>query len=226
MWVLLSVVGVAHAEPPPSQPPPSTAPVALAAAPAPQATAAPPAASPPAQDLIGGWHFLATAGFGDSTNRLRHLELAPYGPSFGLDAAYTFRFGLRLGAYFGYSLGRSITQERDPRIGRPFEFTADASSLNTGLLVGYDVPLHFLVLRYSLGLGLTSMHWDVASADARAVGYGDASNPNNSLHFSPGLALLWPHGLFECGVGFDYLIQSSGTVPSGFLGKLLVGVKL
>ena len=38
--------------------------------------------------------------------------------------------------------------------------------------------------------------------------------------------LLVPFGKLEAGVGFDYFVQANGTIPDGFLGKVLVGVKL
>lgn len=159
-------------------------------------------------------------------NKVRRLDLSPYGASVGLDAGYTFRFGFRLGAYFGYSFGRSVTQQTDPLIGAPFEFTADASSVNTGISVGYDVPLHFLLLRYSLGMGVTSMSFDFGSVNPRRVRFDDVSNPNVGFHFAPGATLLWPYGLFEAGIGFDYFIQVNTTLPFGFAGKLLAGVRL
>jgi hypothetical protein len=92
--------------------------------------------------------------------------------------------------------------------------------------VGYDVPVYFLIVRYSLGLGATSMTWDFGDVDPARVRYGDVSNPNVGFHLSPGLALLWRPGLFETGIGFDYLVQTNGTIPNGFVGKVLVGVKL
>lgn len=154
------------------------------------------------------------------------MKLSPYGATFGLDAGFTFRFGLRLGSYVNYSLGKAEQNHRDALLGRGFDFTADTSSLNLGLAVGYDVPLYMLVLRYNLSFGITSMHWDFGGVDPSDVRYGDAKAPNVGFHFAPGLALLWPHGAFEAGIGFDYLVQTSGTIPSGVLGKLLVGVKL
>ena len=95
-----------------------------------------------------------------------------------------------------------------------------------GLELGYDIPLYVLILRHSVGLGVTSMKWDFGGVDPRRLRFDDVSNPNVGFHVAPGAALLWPHGLFEGGVGFDYLIQIKDALPSGFVGKLLVGVKL
>jgi hypothetical protein len=209
--ILFLGAGTAHAE----QSPPAGDAVAAEPSPLPSSTLA-----------VGGVHLLATAGIGASVNDVRQLDLAPYGPSVGLDAGYTFGFGLHLGAYFNSSFGQTTTKQVDPRLGANFDLSADCSSLNTGIAVGYAIPIHFLILRYSLGLGITSMSWDFGTVDPRRVRYDDQSNPNVGFHLAPGVALLWPYGLFEGGLGFDYLIQVDPTIPSGFLGKVLVGVKL
>ena len=44
--------------------------------------------------------------------------------------------------------------------------------------IAYDVPVYMLVLRYELGLGITSMSWDFGDVDASEVLYGDVSQPN------------------------------------------------
>jgi hypothetical protein len=189
-----------------------------------RATEPPPAAEP--APALGGLHLLLSGGYGVSTNDVRKLKLSPYGPSLGLNAGFTFRFGLHLGAYFDYSLGRDEKQTYDPVLGKPIEFTADTSSINGGLTLGYDVPLHGLLLRYSLALGVTSMKWDFGPVDASDLRYGDAKNPSVGLHFAPGALLLVPLGSLEAGVGFDYFVQANGTIPDGFLGKAVFGVKL
>jgi hypothetical protein len=157
---------------------------------------------------------------------VRRLELEPYGVSFGLDTGYTFRGGLHLGAYFDYSLGASSTQHYDPLLGRAFDFTSKTSSLNTGIDIGWDVPVSVLVVRYALSFGVSSMKWDFGSTPVSKVRYGDASNPSVGFHFAPGLAVLYEQGLFEGGVGFDYFVQTNGLIPTGVIGKVLCGVKL
>jgi hypothetical protein len=194
--------------------------IAAAAEPAP--AAAPPASAP----ALEGWYLLATGGYGASTQNARSMDLAPYGLSFGLDAGYTFAFGLHAGAYFDYSLGHTTAQQRDPLIGREFDYDADTAALNAGVSIAYDVPLYALVLRYKLGLGVTSMSWDFGDVDASDVFYGDVSQPNVGVHVAPGAALLWPLGGFVAGAGFDYLAQVNRSIPSAFLGQLLIGVKL
>lgn len=199
---------------------------ALAAPPEADQPAAHAAARKPAEPRLAGFELLASAGYGASTGDVNDVAIAPYAASFGLEAGYTFPVGFRLGGYFGYGLGRSVQAHREG-IGADFDFVIDASSLNFGLSLGYDVPLDAFVLRHSLGLGATMMHWDVTGVPPESVFTdADAQSPTTGFALAPGLALLWPHGLFECGVGFDYLVQSNGGIPPSFLGKLLVGVKL
>ena len=174
---------------------------------------------------VRGFDVLVSAGWGTSTTKVVNVELAPYGASFGVDLGYTWSFGFRLGGYFSNSVGRSVFQHRDPLLGREYDFTADTSSLSGGVSIGWDVPFYSLLLRYTLGFGVSAMHWDFHDAPPIGAFY-NLSNPNLGVHFAPGIALLWPHGLFEGGAGFDYLVQAQDTIPSGFLGKLLIGVRL
>jgi hypothetical protein len=174
---------------------------------------------------LQGFDVLASAGWGASTATIGNLELAPYGASFGADAGYTLPLGLRLGAHFDYSLGHGVVHHRDPRIGRDFDFTADASSINGGFSMGWDVPLYALLLRYTIRLGFTSMSWDFGADPRRPLEFDDVSNPVLGLHVAPGMAVLWPYRWFEAGVGFDYLAQANSAIPSGFQGKVLVGVR-
>jgi len=216
-FVGLLGVSTAHAEP--AAAPASTPP----AAPAPSSTSAPGASNAP---KLAGLGVLLTGGYGASTSSVRGMTLAPYGATFGLDVGFTFRFGLRLGAYGSYSLGKTTNEHREPVIRQGFDFKADTSSVSGGLAIGWDVPVQCLVLRYGMSFGFTSMKWDFGGVDASDVRYGDAKNPNTGFQFAPGALLLWPAGKFEGGAGFDYIVQANGTIPSGFIGKLVAGVKL
>ena len=193
---------------------------------APATPRAPEAAPSQTHASLAGFSLLATGGFGTSTTSVRQLELAPYGGNVGIDVGYTFRVGFRVSGYFQYSLGRTEKQNYDPLIGRPFEFTADTSSMSGGMSLGWDVPLSALVLRYGLGFGLTSMKWDFGSTPPVNVRFGGAKNPTVGFHFAPSVALVYEHGFFEGGVGFDYFAQANAVIPSGFVGNLFCGVKL
>jgi len=171
-----------------------------------------------------GIDLMVTGGYGATTDhRSLGLDLAPYGASVGLDVGYAWSFGLRIGAYGEYSVGRSIAQTYNPLVGRPFDLDADTSSVSTGLSVGWDVPIHPLVLRYSVGAGLTVMHTDFGPRQDRTL-HGES--PNKGFHLLPGAALLWPHDWFQGGVGFRYLVQVNDAIPSGFLGELILGARL
>ena len=195
--------------------PPGTEPPAPAQAPAPA----------PRSYSLQGFDVLASAGWGSSTATIGDLELAPYGASFGGDVGYTLSIGLRLGAHFDYSLGRAVVQKRDQRIGRELDFTADTSSINGGFSMGWDVPLYMLLLRYTIRLGVTSMHWELGADTRKPLELDDVSNPVIGLHVAPGMAVLWPYRWFEGGIGFDYLAQANGAIPAGFVGKVLIGVR-
>src|SRR6478735_768106 len=175
---------------------------------------------------LQGFDILATAGYGAHTSTFVDLELAPYGASFGVDLGYSWRSGFRLGGYFFHSLGHTLPQHREPLVGRPVDFTAEASSVNGGLSLGWGVPLYCFALRYKLSLGVTSMRWRFHDVSAAVAGFGDDTSPSTGFHIAPGVALLWPYGKFEGGVGFEYLAQIKDTIPSGFIGTLFVGVKL
>jgi hypothetical protein len=189
---------------------------------------APAAPSAEAVPRIGGFEILLGAGYGGSTGSVRDLELAPYGATLALDLGYTFPFGLRLGAYAGYGFGRTVEQRRDALLDAlAFDFAAESSSLTFGASFGYDVPLHVFVLRYSLILGGTSMTWRLHDLpEGSALAGADESSPATGFLLAPGVTLLWPHGNFVCGAGFNYLVQANGAIPPGFVGELLVGVKL
>jgi len=240
-------VAVPAAQPPVTEPaaqPPVTEPAAQpsvteppVAEPAAQPPVAEPAAQPPvadaaakpgpgeaAQPARSGFEVLASVGWGTSTGDVRKLTLSPYGTTTGLDVGYSWQSGFRLGGYFAYSLGRAESQFYYPLVGRGFDLTADTSSINAGVSIGYDVPLHGFVLRYALGMGATVMYWDFGSAEPRLLRYYDS--PSMGFSIVPGATLLWPHDWFQGGVGFRYLVQTSTAIPSGFLGELVLGVRL
>ena len=176
---------------------------------------------------LRGLDLLATVGWGATTANTRQLKLEPYGASFGFNVGYTWASGFRLGAYFDDSLGHAAPQHRDPRVGPEDDFIADTSSINAGLSMGWSVPAYALVLRYTLSIGVTAMRWEIPpSTAARSVSVGNGTSPTIGAHFAPGVALLWPIRWFETGIGYEYLAQAKSTIPSGFVVKLLIGVRL
>jgi len=177
-----------------------------------------------AAHAAGGIEILASLGWGASTMKVLDLDLAPYGASFGADVGYIWPSGFRLGAYVGYSLGQTVSQIYDPLVGRTLDLDAETSSLSTGISFAFDVPVYSFILRYSLGFGGTWMNWDFGAEAPRIARYSES--PVDGFHVVPGAALFWRSDLFEAGLGFRYLVQANGAIPSGFLGELLVGVRL
>lgn len=177
--------------------------------------------------LRSGFELLASVAYGASTGRVAGLELEPYGATFGIEPGYIWGTGFRLGVYFDYGVGRAIEQHQQPRSGSGFNFTADTSSLITGLSLGYDLKLYFLVLRYTLDLGLSRMSWDLSGIPVGTLlGLTPEHGSDLGFHLAPGLSVLWPFGRFECGLGVEYLVQTADLIPAGILGKLLLGVRL
>lgn len=175
---------------------------------------------------LGGFDALVSAGWGASTSKIGGLELAPYGATFGLDVGYTWPVGFRLGAQLDNSLGRSVVARRDPRVGSDYDVTIDTSSISGGLSLGWDLPFYAVVLRYNLRFGVTAMRWDFAGDARTSAEFEATSSPAVGVNFAPGVALLYRYRWFEAGVGFDYLAQNDdGLIPSGLIGKLLVGVR-
>jgi hypothetical protein len=187
------------------------------------------AVAPTATPSLAGFDLLAGVGYGARTTKALGVELEPYSATFGVGFGYTFVNGLRLAANVDYGLGRSVQQQHQPLVGSAFELTAKASSLHADVSLAYDLWLHFLILRYALSLGLTWMNWDLGELPPGSVlrfAGAETQGSKFGFHFAPGLAVLWPFGRFECGLGFDYFVQFETEIPSGFLGKLLFGVKL
>jgi hypothetical protein len=151
----------------------------------------------------------------------------PYAVGFGLETGYTWKSGPRLGVYCHYSLGRTESQVYTPRFGDPSDVENESSSLVAGLSLGYDLPLHFLVLRYTLGFGVSWMQWEFGKLPVLPVGeFTRDSGKELGFHVTPGLTLLWPIRVFEVGLGFDYVIQTADAIPPGILTKLMIGVEL
>jgi hypothetical protein len=143
-----------------------------------------------------------------------------------MDVGYTWPVGFRLGAQFESSLGHNVALRRDPRVGPDYDVTADTSSISGGLSLGWDLPFSVFVLRYNLRLGMTAMRWDFAGGARPSADFATRTSPAVAVNFVPGVALLYPYRWFEAGVGFDYLAQNDdGVIPSGLIGKLLVGVR-
>jgi opacity protein-like surface antigen len=214
LTILVLASGLAFARGASAQTAPGTAP-AGGAAPAPSA----------ALPSLAGFEALASVGYGTVTE-LEQLQLQPYGPAFGVDIGYTWEIGVRLGVELSYGLGREKSQIDERRGGREVELTSEGESVSSVVSIGYDIWLHFLILRYSLGLGVTWVSWKLQNVQGSFAGYVAPEGSTFSFVFAPGLTLLWPYKSFECGVGFDYFFQAEPKAPSGIVGQLLVGVKL
>jgi hypothetical protein len=190
------------------------------------AAAAPAQAGAPKSDDRAGFSVLASVGYGAHSQRVYRLELEPYAASFGLEPGYTFRNGLRLGAYAQYGLGRSLAQSYNPTLGDNYDLAVKGTSVIAGASLAYDLPLYMFVLRYALKLGFTRMSWEFAQADQVPLAFGTRTGTQYGFSMAPELSLLWRVRSFQCGLAFEYLIQTQDLIPSGVFGRLLLGVAL
>ena len=77
-----------------------------------------------------------------------------------------------------------------------------------------------------LRLGVTAMRWDFTGGARTSPEFAGTHNPAVAVNFAPGVALFYPYRWFEAGIGLDYLAQNDdGVIPSGLIGKLLIGVR-
>lgn len=173
-----------------------------------------------------GFEWLVSLGYGD-TMELDRVDVEPYGLMPAVDVGYTWKRGLRLGGHVSYGFGRDIAQTYDPALGPDIELTSKTRSVSGTVSVGYDLGLRFLVLRYSMNLGVTWMSWDLGDHLRDSIGgYSPLKSSGYGFVWAPGLALLWPIERFEVGVGFDYLLQSHERIPDAIVWQLLLGMKL
>jgi hypothetical protein len=192
-----------------------------------KATASSETPSSAAEEKRAGFDLLASIAYAYTTTEPNGLKLDPYGGYFGLDLGYTWNMGLRVGARASYGLGRSIKQTYDPLIGASVDLTSDAQSVTASATVGYDMKLHILTLRYALGIGFTSLHWDLGDIPYTSfAGYSPMKGSMFGAQIDPGVALLWQRGHFECGLGLHYLVPFTEEVPSALVAELLVGTRL
>jgi hypothetical protein len=120
-----------------------------------------------------------------------------------------------------------VSLRREAVIGDDFTFTANSSMLNMASSIGWDVPLFFLVLRYTVNMGVNVMWWNFGDVPPKLIFRDLAStSPTVGVFVAPGVTLLWRQDAIQCGLGFDYTVQANGAIPPGFLGELLLGVKL
>lgn len=173
---------------------------------------------------LAGFELLATIGYG-SVTEVQDIDVRPYALTIGADLGFTWDMGLRLGVGLSYGLGHDIPQTYEVR-GRGVDLTAESQSFTGVVSIGYDLWLRFLILRYSLGLGVTWMRWDLGEVEGPVDGYSAPVGSTVSFVFAPGLKVLWPFKPLEFGLGFDYLMQADADVPSGIVVQALVGIKL
>jgi hypothetical protein len=133
----------------------------------------------------------------------------PFAFMLGVDAGYTFRFGLRLGLTYTHGYGREGEYTRQGVGGIESVHTHHHSD-TFAVPVGYDWLLAPVRLRASLDAGMIFFNTTNNAGDL----------PAWTLLLAPGFAALWQLGPLELGAGLKYHQFLGGH---GFSGSLMAG---
>lgn len=166
-----------------------------------------------AEPKVDGFDVVGNVGYGTATDDYAAgLTGNPFGFMLGVDAGYTFRFGLRLGVTYTHGFGRDSEGTRTVEgIESPVQ-THHRSDM-FGATVGYDWLLDPIRLRASLDGGVINF--------IRTTDRGDLPT-GITLLAAPGFSALWQVGPLELGAGFKYYFQGSGPA---FSGSLMAGAR-
>jgi hypothetical protein len=168
-----------------------------------------------AEPKVDGFDALGNVGYGTATDNYTAAGLKgnPFGFMLGVDAGYTFRFGLRLGLIYTHGFGHDSEGTRTGTGGMESPVHTHHRSDMMGATVGYDWLLAPIRLRASLDGGMTSF--------IRTTDSGDLPTGISFLA-APGFAALWQLGPLELGAGLKYYFLASGP---GFSGSLMAGAR-
>jgi hypothetical protein len=169
-----------------------------------------------AEPKVDGFDVLGSVGYGTATDNYTAagLEGDPFGFMLGVDAGYTFRFGLRLGLIYTHGFGRDSEGARTGVGGTENLVNTHHRSDMMGATVGYDWLLDPIRLRASLDGGVSYF--------IRTTDSGDLPTAV-TLVAAPGFAALWQFGPLELGAGLKCYFQRGGP---GFSGSLMAGARL
>jgi hypothetical protein len=154
---------------------------------------------------VKGVEVLGTVGYG-TTN-----DAPPFGFMLGVDAGYTFRFGLRLGLDYTHCFGREVEQTRTGIGGAEYQVHNQYQSDLIGASIGYDWLIAPIRLRVSLDQGLLFVNNEKVSV----TGY--------TYFLDPGFAAFWQFGSLEAGAGLKYYWLFGAR--SGVSGSLMAGAR-
>ena len=169
-----------------------------------------------AEPKVDGFDVVGNVGYGTATDNYTAAGLKgdPFGFMLGVDAGYTFRFGLRLGVIYTHGFGRDSEGTRTGMGGTESPMQTHHRSDMMGATVGYDWLLDPIRLRASLDGGVSFF--------IRTTDSGDLPT-GVTLLAAPGFAALWQLGPLELGPGLKCYFLSSGP---GFSGSLMAGARI
>lgn len=168
-----------------------------------------------AEPKVDGFDVVGNVGYGTATDdyTVAGLKGDPFGFMLGVDAGYTFRFGLRLGVFYTHGFGRDSEGTRTGMGGTESPVHTHHRSDMMGATVGYDWLLDPIRLRASLDGGVNTF--------IRTTDSGDLPTAV-TLVAAPGFAALWQLGPLELGAGLKYYFIGSGPA---FGGSLMAGAR-
>lgn len=171
-----------------------------------------------AEPKVDGGDVVGTVGYGTATDKYTAAGLKgdPFGFMLGVDAGYTFRFGLRLGVFYTHGFGRDSEGTRTDAGGIEYPVHTHHWSDMIGATVGYDWLLAPIRLRASLDAGV--------SAFVRTTDSGPLPTAATFVA-APSFAALWQLGPLELGAGLKYYGFVGPGGGSGFAGWLMAGAR-
>lgn len=164
--------------------------------------------------------------WGTSVTGVSKLDVQPFGAGVGGRLDFTFKAGVRLGAYATYFFGGSKLQQ-SVALNEDVALQLDANfrALLGGIGVGFDDDLGPLVLRYALDFGLTRLSWDYGGGPFVPGRYGRRRGTTTVFHLAPGFGVLVPFGLAFASVDLRYFLHNDDRVPSGVAGFAGTGLR-
>ncbi len=208
----------------------ATTPATPTAAAHPPSDATPVSPSRPWAPPHAGRRFslVATATYAAALGDVWGLKLEPYQFGVGMRAAYTLPIGVWFGLYGEVFQGSTVQQTYHP----PFtlirqDVNAESRAAVFGASVGYDQQVGPVVLRYLAGLGATILAWDFGAIPYDTfAGFSPMNGSLVGMHFDMGAGVVLPLGPLELGLEAFYRMETSGQIPGGAGGRLVLGGRL
>ncbi|HSC89832.1 MAG TPA: hypothetical protein VLC09_21295 [Polyangiaceae bacterium] len=174
------------------------------------------------------WALSLRMAYATPTESVFDLELDPYRIGLGGMLSYTFSSGLWLGLSGEAYPGGTVTQIYEPRlIPRQVRLNAESQVSSFDAMIGYDLALAPVVLRYSLGIGVTFLSWDFGDLPYGSLaGFTAMQGSVTGLHLKPSLGVVMPVRAWFSAFDVGYRIETHDQIPPTATFELSMGVRL